>query len=203
MTADTALIESIVQEVVARFQVLSHQKTILVLGRETDVDPARLEEYFQNTSRFMYLEQITENVADVTTKGYEKVIVPCLSCSDMADLAIGKASGGVATIILSLLLNGQCVEVLDFEYHGFVNSIPSNLWALYESYEKTLVGFGLSSCASVSCRSVVLSKCLITEQDVTDMLAAGAESVTVAHGAIITPLALDIAKTHKLQIIKK
>jgi len=200
---DTALIENIVQEVMARFQALSYQETVLVLAREKDVDLVWLKKHLPATTELVYLEQVSGDEGFFAEKGYDKVVLPSLSCSDMADLAMGKCSGEVPRIILSLLLNGQCVEVLDFEYQDFRNSAPANLWALYESYEKTLVGFGLIHCAPVMSTSIVVRKRLITEQDVKDMVASGAKKMRVPLGAVVTPLAVDAAKAHEIQIIKQ
>lgn len=200
---DTALIDNIVQEAMARFQEVSHQETVLVLAKEKDVDLVCLRKRLPTTTKLVYLEQVVGDTGFLAEKGYDKMVLPYLSCSDMADLAMGKASGDVTCIILSLLLNGQCVEVLDYEYQSFRNSAPGNLWALYESYEKTLVGFGLVHSAPVISTSIAVRKRLITEQDVTDIVALGAKKMRVPLGTVVTPLALDAAKSHKIQIIKK
>lgn len=129
-------------------------------------------------------------------------ILPFLSCSDMADLAAGRASGPAVSAALGLLLAGEPVEVMEFEYKAYERSAPAALYRLYEGYEKTLAAYGMAALARKMPEVLRLRDDLVTEQSVSRAAECGALTLLVPPAAIVTPLARDAAKSLNVNIIK-
>lgn len=136
-----------------------------------------------------------------------RYILPFLCCSDMVDLALGRASGLEAREVLGLLLEGKSVEVMEFEYTRFASRAPKALLELYASYRKTLKHFGLMDFTpggtDPGTHAHASRKRLVTEKDVIAAAQNGATELAVPAGAIITALAADAAKLRRVNIRKR
>ena len=133
----------------------------------------------------------------------ERCILTSLSCSDMVDLADGKASGPRMSEALRLLLSGVRLDVLEFVYKTYVNSAPAALYARYESCERTLASYGVAELKAKSPEVVRLRSDLVTERDVRAALRDGASTLLVPAATLVTPLAQDAAREAHLTILKK
>jgi hypothetical protein len=132
----------------------------------------------------------------------ERYILPCLSCSAMAELAVGGASGKETEEVLRLLLSGKQVEVLEFAYKRHAGTAPESLYGLYAAYEKRLAAYGLRECASGREEPCRVQDTLITEKLVLLAQARGASVLRVPREAMITPLAADTARELRVEIEK-
>lgn len=132
-----------------------------------------------------------------------RYVLPSVSCSMMADLAAGKASGYAAQETLRLLLSGAEVEALDFEYKSYGDTAPGPLFSLYENYEKTLESYGLKKFVKKQPDTVRLRKDLVTENDVIQAQENGASVLWVPSKANVTALALECAKNLNVDILKR
>ena len=71
-------------------------------------------------------------------------VIPELSCSEMVDLAQGRASCLALARVLDLLLAGNAVRTLGFAYRAHEATAPEALWRLYQGYEAALASYGLT-----------------------------------------------------------
>jgi hypothetical protein len=133
---------------------------------------------------------------------FDRHILPSLSCGDMADLAVGRASGRLSEV-LQLLLRGVPVEVLEFEYHAFRATAPGALFGLYASHEKQLAAYGLTLLGPKRPDSIRIRDMLVTEQTVLHALDQGAATLVVPKKAVVTPLAAETAVNVHLNILKQ
>lgn len=154
-------------------------------------------------------EQLGENIEvlflDDETGGRKpaRYVLPNVSCTMMADLAAGKAAGYAAQETLRLLLSGEEVLALDFEYKSYADTAPGPLFSLYENYEKTLESYGLKKFVKKQPDTVRLRKDLVTENDVIQAQESGASVLWVPSKANITALALECAKNLNVDILKR
>lgn len=132
----------------------------------------------------------------------ERYLVPYLCCPDMAALATGRATGPITRKILELLLAGEKVEVLEFEYTRHAATAPHALYSLYAGYEKNLAAFGLMKFKSKAPGLLRLRDGLLTEKSVKEAAGRGVKALSVPAGAIVTALAEDAAKEHGIEISK-
>ena len=190
LTAET--IQTVVQEVLKRLQSPQGSVCVLVLG-ERD---AAVEDRVRTL-----LASCCSTVPDVVFSGEccggrapDRVILPRLSCSAMADLAAGKASGPYEAEALSRLLRGEKVEVLEMEYRAYASTAPAALYKLYASYENTLKGYGVVLFQPCRQESVRTHARLITAADVEKAAGEGTHCIDAPSGAIITPLAAEKAE---------
>ena len=136
-------------------------------------------------------------------KGMARYIIPQLSCCDMADLASGQATGPLAGAVLQLLLEGTCVEVLEYAYKAYEKTAAPGLYKLYMQHESTLSSFGLTAFKpKVEPINRYWQK-LITESDVEQAIHDGVQEMHVPNDSVITPLAIDFAKLAQINIHKK
>lgn len=131
-----------------------------------------------------------------------RTILPSLCCATMADLALGRASGALMTEVLRLLLSGVEIEVLEFGYKAYAETAPGPLYSLYESYEKTLAGYGLKAFRRKQPGTVRFRERVVTEKDVTAVQEKGASVLMVPATAVVTPLAQEAAKNMNINILK-
>lgn len=129
-----------------------------------------------------------------------RYLLPYVSCADMAALATGRASGPIFTEVLRLLLLGREVEVLEFEYKAYGGTAPGPLYSLYEAHEQTLAGFGLKGFKPKQPDTIRFRETLVTGDSV--MQARGAKVLMVPAGALVTPQAMEEARTLNLTIQK-
>lgn len=130
-------------------------------------------------------------------------ILPVLTCSDMADLAAGRAGTPAMQEVLDCLLSGAGVEVLDFEYRRYEQSAPSALFALYQGYEKTLARFGLVAFRVKKPETVKNHGHLITARTLEEAGRDNARTLMVAESAKVTPLALETADRLGIRIVRE
>lgn len=128
-------------------------------------------------------------------------IIPELSCSDMADLAAGKASSLNLHRVLDLLLAGKAVSTMGFAFRAHAHTAPLALLRLYEGYAQTLASYGLTELPAAA-HDAVLRETLVTAEHVTAAVAEGAGVLRVPYHALITPLAEQIAAEHHVSILK-
>ncbi len=124
----------------------------------------------------------------------DRIILPRLTCTAMADLAAGRASDPCTAETLSHLLLGEKVEVLEMEYRTYASTAPAALYKLYASHENTLKGYGLVLFQPKARENVRMHARLITAADVEKAAGEGAHCIDAPSGAIITPLAAEKAE---------
>lgn len=133
---------------------------------------------------------------------FDRYVMPYLCCPDMAALATGRATGPITRKALDLMLAGEKVAVLEFEYTRHADTAPRALYSLYQGYEKNLAAFGLVKFTAEAPARVRLHDSLITEKSVRDAAGSGAKSLSVQYGAIVTALARDAAQELGIEILK-
>ena len=139
--------------------------------------------------------------ADVTAAS--RVIIPLLSCTQMADLAVGRATNYRFQQVLMRLLSGQPIEVFEYEYQRFNKTAPAALSALYETYRQTLNGFGLVAfSAAENFSNPLIDKAVVTEEDIITAAKSGTQTLYLAATTLVTPLALDSARARGILLEK-
>lgn len=190
------LVGVIAREVMERIRKDNERPCVFVLAQRQESLVATLREKLDGEAELLFLGEDTNN------RTLSRCILPLLSCCAMADLAIGRASDATTVEVLRLLLSGAKVEALAFEYQSYTGTAPDSLLGLYESYEKTLEGFGLIKFRprrpdAIRCRST-----LVTVKTVEQAHESGASTLVVPAGAIVTPLAVDAARDWNISILK-
>ncbi len=132
-----------------------------------------------------------------------RYILPHLCPSAMADLALGRASGSLMTEVLRLILSGVPVEVLEFGYKAYEQTASCSLWHLYQGYEKTLVGFGVTEFRRKRPDAVRFHARLVTERDVAEARERGAQTLIVPAMTVVTPLAKEAAGASHITICRE
>ena len=129
-------------------------------------------------------------------------VLPELSCSDLADLAVGRGGSIAMRTVLELLLQGKQVRTLGFAYRAHAATAPDALLRLYEEYEARLAAFGLTELTEAAPEASRTRDCLITANHVAEAAATGARTLRAPQGAVVTPLAQDAAVERNMTILK-
>ncbi len=190
------MIQTIVREVLKQLQESSDNQQILVLARQDDINVAPLLRHLDTNDKFVFWDPTNDIISP------KRIILPFLSCSQMADLALGRTTGPLLKKALELLLVGKVVEVFEFEYLQFKTTAPEPLYQLYETYEATLCGFGLQRFAIETQSIARLNHRLVTERDIVEAHKKGVSTIQLLSNAQLTPLALDYAREHRIQLKK-
>lgn len=129
-------------------------------------------------------------------------LVPRLSCTDLADLALGTARTDEARRLLAEVHRGHALEVVSFEHLELERTLPHKLFALYEGYRKTLEGYGVTSYRSKLGGSTRVQTRLVTAKEVEEAAREG--TIRLLHGAdaLVTPLARDMADELGITLVK-
>jgi len=190
------LVQTIVLEVLKQLQKPAACQQVLILARQDDINVAPVLQHFDQNTNVVFWDP----AADIIIP--ERVVVPLLSCGQMADLALGRTTGPLMKKVLDLLLAGKLVEVFEFEYLKFNKTAPETLYRLYESYEKILYGFGLKRFAAETQNVARLNNRLVTERDVVEAHQRGVSVLHILPDALLTPLAVDCARERGVQLRK-
>ena len=187
------VVRQVVEEVLKRMNPPSESR-VVILGKPDDENVAALQ------------RQLDDSVdvsigSDLTSAS--RVIIPLLSCTQMADLAVGRATNYRFQQVLIRLLGGQAVEVFEFEYQRFSNTALESLCSLYETYRQTLNSFGLVNFAATKISSNTLfAKAVVTEEDILIADKQGLRTLQLAATTLVTPLARDCANARGIFLEK-
>jgi len=190
------LVRTITANVLKQMQHSTTRECCMVLSRRNPLITERIQQLTGQDVEICYFGEEQQNQTIC------RYILPSLSCNNMADLAAGRAQGLYVKEVLSLLLQGTEVEVLDFDYKNFSETAPGPLYRLYESYLDTLKSFGLVSFREIKPEFFRCWKELVTDQVVNETEQKGASTLVVSRTSKITPLALETAKTLNITIQK-
>ena len=192
------LVRTITMEVLKELQGRKDKLSFLVLGENTPETTSKVYDKLGTDVSLVFYDQI-----GVGEKSPARCIIPFLSCSGMAELAIGKASEPYLSAALRLLLEGKTVEVLEFEYKAYSATAPFALYNLYAAHENTLSGYGLRAYSPQPIETLRFRESLVTEQAVTEAHKNGAATIITSTQALVTPLAADTAKALNITILKQ
>lgn len=188
-----ALVRSIAAEVLR--QMHAPQIRVRILGQRDAAVAQMVAERIRSDVTLVF-------AGEEQGTAFDRYILPFLSCSDMADLATGRAGGDMAAV-LQLLLQGNKVEALELEYHTYAQSASHTLFALYAGYEKQLAAYGLTLLGPKRPDFLRVHDGLITEKTVLDAAEQGASTLVVPLSAVITPLAAEAAGNLQMKISKQ
>ncbi len=190
-------IEEVVRQVVEEVLKRSPSRfgdRVVILGKPDDENVAALQRQLD--------DGIEVSIGTDLTSA-SRVIIPLLSCTQMADLAAGRATNYRFQRVLTRLLGGQPVEVFEFEYQRFSKTAPEALFSLYETYQQILNSFGLVDFAATTKSSEPLfDKAVVTEEDVLAAHKQGLRTLKLAATTLVTPLACDCAKARGILLEK-
>lgn len=190
------LVQKIVQEVLRRLNRNDARQQVLILAKREDVNVAAILQQLDQQHQVVFWDQAE------TLSAPARTILPLLSCSQMADLALGRATDLKMKKALALLLAGKPIEVFEFEYLRFSTTAPATLFQLYQSYEEILHGFGLKRFAAEGQAGTRLNQRLICEQDIIEAHQQGVKILQIPSDAQLTPLAVDCARERGVQLQK-
>ncbi len=182
------MVRTAVREALERLQTPKARPAVLVLAERDETLAAKISKRLEDGADIVFWGEKAGNHAPI------RRILPFLSCADMAALAVGAAHGPALSETLRLLLAGLKVEVLECEYRSHAETAPPALYALYESHARTLASYGLAEWREMPPAELRCPDRLVTEAAVKRAREAGAASLLVPAGAIVTPLAADAAK---------
>ncbi len=201
MLIDSAAVENIVRKIVKQILTPPEKLRALILASEKEAATHNIADFLPNNYQPVFIaERGWEQVLSPMDESFDIILLPYLSCTAMADIAVGRASGKVSKAVLSLLLQGKTVSVIHFEYKTTAKNAAAPLLTLYDSYEKTLAGYGLIAYNYKAAQLLHVEKRLITEQEIDKLAVNGVQSITIHHDAILTALATDLARKHTIEI---
>lgn len=187
----------VVREVLLRLKEDRTTPCVVVLAPRGDDLEARVRDCLGADTEIFFSGE------DVGSRSVTRHILPELSCTAMADLAAGRAADRFGAEALELLLQGNAVETLGFEYRAHAETAPGPLYSLYEGYEKTLASYGLKLCVPRPPEMAVLRQSLVTLRDIRAAEARGVRMLCVPASARITPLAAETAGELHISIIRE
>jgi hypothetical protein len=193
----TELVRLVVKEVLERLARAQRRPAIKILHPREAALESRLRSCLDADCDLLFSGETREAAEP------GRYILPFLCCSGLADLALGRASDALAQEVLRLLLRGQTVEVMEFEYERYHDTAPGPLYARYVAYRKTLAGYGLVDFREKQPDAVIFRGALVTERDVLSAADNGASALHIPATAQVTPLAADAAQERGMVILKR
>lgn len=202
---DQKVIDSIVNEIYNRLKQREQQQVLLLIGQTMREDEQILKENYCLTSDPM------ENV------DYAAILINELSQEQLAHLVTGCSTTNEERCILKTLLQGKTVYLLEkgLLYRRYRDTAHKPLYTLYQDYENKLRQYGVQIISHVSeiFHSQKNEPCLVSTKEIslkhkkllleTDFMNLSLEPysiIEVSKRCIVTPLAEDYIKSHKLKI---
>ncbi|QDX94395.1 ethanolamine utilization protein [Brevibacillus laterosporus] len=222
-----ALVEAVTNEVYKKLQEMKfsqgepkkRQKAIIMANQSHPEIEARIESHYD----FQY--------HDEQTKDCDLVIIPTVCIQLLGNLANGISAGSRERFILTMLLKGKKVVVLEnsMVYKKYKQTSNPVLYKQYEEFEARIKSFGIqmvqesdllniddkvdnqeveiakqdSDIEQEEVRKEVLSKKLITESDLKKFHLRHVNEIIVNKNSIITPLAIDYIKMQQIKVRRK
>ena len=191
-----ALVREITRNVLERLRGEFGRTRVLILAERDASLAATVRERLGEDVEIVFFGEASDRAPD-------RCVLPRLCCSDMADLALGRASNPRLVEALRLLLSGGKVDVLELGHRDYADTAPASLFALYESYEKTRASYGLTELKPKRPDAVRLRETLVTEKDVLRAKKEGVATLLLLAEAKVTPLAVDAARDLKIVLEKE
>lgn len=212
------LIEEIVNELYKRLQqetkVNLHKKKVVLIGNHLEQSYKSIEEMYE-------VLPYSRDIRD-----FDSVIICEMNISRLSRLALGCSEGAEEEFILKALLEGKKIYMLEesIEYRKYKRTSYKALYNLYSDYEDKLKHYGIKTIyhiADILLKEDQINRALVIESEInnskkidfthkkllleTDLMRtaiSGLSTIVVNKKCIVTPLAEDFIRTHKLKIKK-
>ncbi|QJB57068.1 hypothetical protein [Pseudodesulfovibrio sp. zrk46] len=189
------LVQAIAREVVRQLKGAESKPCALILAERDCLLAEKVRGCLGDEYNFYFLNE------DMQGQTPCRHILPLLPCASMASLATGGACDAATSCILKLLLQGTKVEVLEFEYEAYADTMPGALFNTYQSHAEKLAAYGLTAFKAEKPHTVMFRETLVTEAVINKM--AGSSVLMVPGNALVTPAAVEAAKAIDLNIQKE
>ena len=199
------LIRKLTQEVIQQLnnetetgaEAETKNETVLIFGKRDDSYTEPLLSLINSPARILFLD------GDWKGKAIDRHVLPLLTLSQMGELSQGMARGRIGGEVLTTVLSGKTVEVVQYGYTYYQDTAPEALLRVYEAQKETLRGFGIKEFEPMGQEFLRSRKRLITETEVQKARDKGASTLRVPLDAWITPLAAEFARDNSIEILKK
>ncbi|MBI9091165.1 MAG: hypothetical protein JEZ12_18285 [Desulfobacterium sp.] len=173
------------------------RETVLIFGKKDDTYTEPLLSLINGNARILYLD------GDWRDKAIDRYVLPLLTLGQMGELSQGMARGRIGGEVLTTVLSGNTVEVVQYGYTYYQDTAPEALLRLYETQKETLEGFGIKAFEPMGQELLRCRKRLVTETEVQKARDKGAATLQVPTDAVITPLAAEFARDNSIEILKR
>lgn len=162
-------------------------------------------------------EKEIRSMYQIAAEPFDLVIAARLSVEGMVQAALGNPGNAEASCLLSALLKGKKVYILEkgLEYRSYRDTAFKPLYGLYQAYERTLMTYGAELISDISeirrkeprqaafpeknCMDLTGIR-VLKEADLNRVRGNGIGAVLIGKKTLITPLALDYLTNHNLEI---
>ena len=221
------LIDSITNEVLRRLQSVrfsnqnSKKPTMLALSEGNDPIPESIRKDYQimETDRSLELARLSSMIDSV-----ECILITSLSATQLANLALGCGEGRFLEGVRYALLLGKTIFVLEegLSYRTYRKSAHKTYYRRLLEYEECIKSYGIEILEQkmntpkgvmhhldpgdeISYRedNYTIDKKLITEKDLMNLKVSSQKEVWIRKNSIVSPSALDYARAHHIEMIKK
>lgn len=212
-----SLVQKIVSEVLKKIEEDKEIKERRILFLEEESEEIKLK-YSLFISDWDEIDFIDENIAQI--KNYDLVICPKLSIIDLVDIANGRPSSKVSSIIIEAILYGVKVTCIEegIDYRKFKSLSNENFYLMMTEYEQKLLSFGIEivKCSQIkeslndiyeenkfACEEHgYLVKKVVTQSDIERLYHNGHRKICIKKDSLITPLAKDYINMNHLELKK-
>ncbi|MCP4119092.1 MAG: hypothetical protein GY737_27555 [Desulfobacteraceae bacterium] len=175
----------------------TQSETVLIFGKKEDTYTEPLLSLINSNARILFLDE------DWRDKAIDRYVLPLLTLGQMGELAQGTARGRIGGEVLTTVLSGKTVEVVQYGYTYYMETAPEPLLRLYETQKETLKGFGIKEFEPMAKDLLRSRKRVVTETEVKNARDKGASTLQVPADACITPLAEEFARDNSIEILKR
>lgn len=211
------LVQKIVSEVLKKIEEDKEIKERKILFLEEGLEETKLK-YSLFISDWDEIDFIDEGIDEI--KNYDLIICPKLPIMDLVDIANGRPSSKISSIIIEAILYGVKVICLEegIYYRKFKNLSNEKFYLMMTGYEKKLLSFGVEivKCSQIknslnniyeenksSCdKDVYLDKKVVTQSDIERLYDNGHRKICIKKDSLITPLAKDYVNMNHLELKK-
>lgn len=223
------LIDSITNEVLRRIQSVrfsnqNSRKPMLVLSEGNDPIPEYIRRDYQilETGSISTLE--ISNIYSMIDSA-ECILITSLSATQLANLALGCGESGFLEGIRYALLLGKTILALEegLSYRTYRKSAHKTYYRRLLEYEECIKSYGIQivdqrirlpegvthnpdsglEISDGADQYYTIDKRLVLEKDLMNLDVKSQTEVWIRKNCIVSPSALDYARAHQIQIIKK
>ena len=221
------LIDSITNEVLRRLQSVrfsnqnSKKPTMLALSEGNDPIPESIRKDYQimETDRSLELARLSSMIDSV-----ECILITSLSATQLANLALGCGEGRFLEGVRYALLLGKTIFVLEegLSYRTYRKSAHKTYYRRLLEYEECIISYGIEILEQKMSMpkgvmhhpdpgeeitygedNYTIDKKLIIEKDLMNLNVRSQKELWIRKNSIVSPSALDYARAHHIEMIKK
>jgi len=226
---EKSLIESIIKEVMKKLEEKTKNNELERPSKKDKILAIAMSDYkvlCEDNDRY-FIDYFDDCEAHIDLSTYGAIILGSMSHQDLVHISIGLASNAITSLIIEAILTGKKIYVIieGKKYSNYQDTANTNFYNMLKGYEEQLETFGIKwvyageiigkierseaikeASKEASKKAQMTEEYIVQVKIITESLAKqyqeeGCKHLLIKKNTLVTPLARDYLRDHKINMI--